>query len=120
MCLNWKVAAGLAAVALAAWFLAPNLAALAIPLAGVALCLASKLFLLRRLHGRRCDARTGAADPLAVGRADEGSLPGLRARLASLRAEEARLAAEVARLEAAGQSAAPGGGAAVPAAPGRA
>jgi hypothetical protein len=118
MCLNWKVAAGLVVVALGAWALAPNLASVAVPLLAVALCLGSKLFLMRRMHGRWCTARSTASGSSAAETAVETSVPSLRARLASLRVEERRLAAELARLEA-DPPPEPGARASAPAAPGR-
>lgn len=50
-CLNWKVIAGLALVALGVWALAPNLIGVALPVLIVLACPLSMLFMMRSMNG---------------------------------------------------------------------
>ena len=100
ICLNWKVVAGLAAVGLGTWVLAPNLFSVALPLLIVLACPISMLLMMRGIGGGRCAAR-GAAESEPAG----GELTDTE-RLARLRREHAAIAGEIADLEGAvGQTA---------------
>lgn len=98
-CLNWKVLAGLAAVGLAVWVLAPGLAAGAIPLLIVLVCPLSMLLMMRGMHGEESSVH-GRTEP--TNRAQASSvqeLPEFKTRRAELEAERQTLSREIARLE---------------------
>jgi hypothetical protein len=99
MCLDWRVAVGLAVLALTAGIVVPGPGAMAIPLLGVVVCLASKRFIIRRMHGPWCTVRMVAADPPSNEMGSRRSLLALQARLLSVRAEEDYLRREIARLQ---------------------
>ncbi len=99
MCLNWKVVAGLAALGLAIWVVAPGLVAAALPLLLLAACPLSMLLMgasMARGHG------TAAAGQTQATAASEAA--SLRAELEGLRAREAALAARIGALEGAAAS----------------
>lgn len=106
-CFNWKVYAGLGAVALGVLALAPGQFWGVLPLLIVAACPISMLLMMRGMQGGQCatqPATEGAtvtqAAPASVGR--EAQLAELRERLTAVQARRDELAAEVARLETAG------------------
>jgi len=68
-CFNWKVVAGLAAVGLGVWLLAPEVAAGLLPVLLVACCPLSMLLMLRRVSPARGTSRSKPA-VAAVGRGD--------------------------------------------------
>lgn len=104
MCLNWKVVAGLAAIGLAIWAVAPGFVAAALPILVLAACPLSMLAMgvaMAKGHGtaERQQAPAGASET-----------PALRQELEAVRAREAALAARIRALEGAGPShAAPDG-----------
>ena len=51
MCFNWKVVAGLAAVGVGVWAVAPNLLGAALPLLIIAACPLSMFFMMRGMGG---------------------------------------------------------------------
>jgi len=102
MCLNWKVIAGLAAVGLGAWVVAPNLVGAALPLLILAACPLSMLVLMRGMRGGQCASQAVQASPPArTGLTREEQLAELKADLAGARAQQEAVAGEIARLEAA-------------------
>lgn len=91
MCLNWKVIAGVAAVGVGVYFVAPELAAAALPILLLAICPLSMAFMMwgmQRGQGRE-------------GRASQEADAGLtrEEHLARLRTEEADLAGRIGELE---------------------
>lgn len=102
MCLNWKVLAGLAVVALAVVVVAPQYIWAALPLLIVAACPLSMLFMMRGMHGM------GTKSP-APGIPHNAQLPELPSRLSSLQAEQEAIADQVAELERTHETAMDGG-----------
>src|SRR5260221_13876157 len=79
LCLNWKVIAGLAIVALGVWVLAPQLLAAALPVLILAACPLSMLLMMRAMgtmNGMNGMNGMGAAD----GADTANTLPGSGAR----------------------------------------
>ena len=103
LCLNWKVLAGLAAVGVGIWTVAPNLVGAALPLLLLAACPLSMLFMMRGMGGGQCAAQPNAAptsEPAIAGMPREEQIAVLKAQLAGVEARQRALAEEVARLEA--------------------
>lgn len=107
MCFNWKVVAGLAAVGVGIWVVAPSLLVAALPLLLVAACPLSMFFMMRGMGGGQCANQPQAAQQLAAagGRERTGftgdePLAELKGRAAGLQAQHAAIAREIARLEA--------------------
>src|SRR5438445_13698988 len=99
MCMNWKVLAGLAGVALVLWLVAPNAALGILPLLAFLACPLSMVFMMRAMHGGRADSyerRPGASQPIDSG---GHGLAELKGRQADLRIEQESIATEIARLE---------------------
>jgi len=110
ICLNWKVLAGLVAVGVGVWAMAPNLIGAAVPLLLVAACPLSMLFMMRGMGDMGGRQATGQPRQtmLATAPAEQrpaGSLAELQARSAALAARHARIAREIAHLEAEGSPA---------------
>jgi hypothetical protein len=104
MCFNWKVVAGLAAVGVGIWAVAPNLIGAAVPLLLVAFCPLSMVFMMRGMGGGQCANQPQQATPTAtaVGQQPAGSLAELKARSVELQSRHEEIAREIARLEAEG------------------
>lgn len=104
LCLNWKVAAGLAAVGLGIWAVAPGLIGVALPLLLVAACPLSMLFMARGMQGGPCAAqpeRQAQAERLvAAGGPREQQLAELKVHLAATQAQQEAIAHQIAWLEA--------------------
>ncbi|WP_207957271.1 DUF2933 domain-containing protein [Rubrobacter tropicus] len=94
MCLNWKVIAGLAALGVGTYVVAPNLAAAALPLLLLAICPLSMVLMMWGMQ------RGGGAEgraPREVNEADAGLTR--EEHLARLRTEQADLAGRIGELE---------------------
>ena len=105
MCLNWRVVAGLAVVAIGVWVFAPHLIGAALPLLIVAACPLSMLVMMRgmgNMGGARRPESTAQprwADPRAAGEYNhEQRLADLHTRVASIQAEQDAIAREIAAL----------------------
>lgn len=97
MCINWKIVAGLSAVGLGVWAVAPNLIGAAVPLLLLAACPLSMLFMMKgmgAMGGRQSASRPEqVSQPMPVaGTRDE--------QLAQLKARHAAIAREIAQLDA--------------------
>ena len=92
MCLNWKVVAGLAVVALAVVVVAPQYIWAALPLLIVAACPLSMLFMMRGMHGMSTKSP-------APGIPHDAQLPELQSRLTSLQADQEVITGQIAELE---------------------
>jgi hypothetical protein len=100
MCLNWRIVAGLAAVGLGIWVVAPNLLAGAIPLLLLAACPLSMLIMMRGMQGSQCAStpqQVARPAPVAQTRAEQ--LADLKAQLAGLQVQHAAIAREIVALE---------------------
>lgn len=92
MCLNWKVAAGLAVLGVIVWVVAPRSILVVLPLLLVAACPLSMLFMMRGMRGGQCQAPAG-------GPTHDVQLPELQSRLLSVQAEQEAIASQIAELE---------------------
>ena len=107
MCFNWKVLAGLAAVGLAVWLVAPNLVGAALPLLILAACPLSMLLMGRGMQGSHCSTpqQPGepgeASQPTGVRLTRDEQLAELKAQHAILQIRQQALGREIAELEAA-------------------
>lgn len=106
MCLNWKVVAGLAVVAVIIGIIAPQLLLGAIPLLIVAACPLSMLFMMRGMHRgqspqvQQPSLYTKQENSSALeGPADEERVAFLKAQLAQTEAHQQELARQIADLE---------------------
>lgn len=90
MCLNWKVIAGVAAVGIGIWAMAPGLVAGIAPLLIFAICPLSMWLMMRGMSGTM--GSKASASPGATGPSGPGDL-------AALKAEHARVAAKLEALE---------------------
>ena len=102
MCLNWKVIAGLAALGVGTYVVAPNLAAAAVPLLLLAIC---PLSMVLMMWGMQRGGGTEGRAPREVDEADAGLTR--EEHLARLRTEQADLAGRIGELE---QDGPPAGG----------
>ena len=88
LCLNWKVVAGLAVVAVVVGVLAPQLLLGAIPLLILAACPLSMLFMMGGMQGKREQQSAAAVSSSHVeGPTREEQIARLQAQLAALSAE---------------------------------
>lgn len=103
MCFNWKVVAGLAAVGVGVWAVAPNLAGAVLPLLFVAACPLSMLFMMRGMQGMRggaCETKPAERQATAAdGRTRGERVAALKAELAGVQERQDVIAGELARLE---------------------
>ena len=108
MCFNWKVLAGLAAVGLGIWVVAPNLIGAALPLLLLAACPLSMVFMMRGMQGGQCSMpsqqsespkQAGRTASVRLTRAEQ--LTELKAQLAIVQTRQQAIAREIAELEAA-------------------
>ena len=100
MCLNWRVLAGLAAVGLGVWVVAPNLVWTALPLLLLAACPLSMLFMMRGMQGGQCASQPAqATHPVGVAGTREEQLAELKAQLGDVQGQQAAIAREIAELE---------------------
>ncbi|MFL5802846.1 MAG: DUF2933 domain-containing protein [Roseiflexaceae bacterium] len=86
ICLNWRVIAGLAAVGVGIWVVAPNLVWAAVPVLVVLACPLSMLFMMRGMGSGQCATQLEQEH-----RPYEGQLVDLRARHAAIAGEIAEL-----------------------------
>lgn len=97
MCLNWKVLAGLVALGIGIWVVAPNLVVAAAPLLLFAACPLSMWLMMRAMSGgQHKDATEPPGTPAPAQEATETARP---RDLAALKAQHARLTAELDALE---------------------
>jgi hypothetical protein len=102
LCFNWKVVAGLAAVGLGIWIVAPDLIGPAISLLLLAACPLSMLLMMRGMSGSQCaTVSTSQAARPQVQLTDQEQLIDLKAQLAILQTRQQALARGIAELEAA-------------------
>lgn len=102
MCFNWKVLAGLAAVGIGIWAVAPNLAGAALPLLLLAACPLSMLFMARGMQGGQCSTSTQprqTGQPAGVRLTREEQLAELKAQLVIAQTQQVAIAREIAELE---------------------
>lgn len=98
-CLNLKVIAGLAALGLGIWALAPGLALAAAPFLLFLACPISMWLMMRGMNGSS-QSEPAAGDRVSTNASVAGeSLPELKARLARLDAEQEAIARAVSRQE---------------------
>lgn len=88
MCLNWKVAVGLAAVAGGVYVFAPGLFAAALPVLFLALCPLSMVLMMSAMSGNKGDATRQSQSPAVPGGPTRVDTDGLEAELRRLQAEE--------------------------------
>ena len=105
MCFNWKVIAGLSAVGVGVWVVAPNLIGVALPLLVVLACPISMFLMMRGMGGGQCATRPGQEQPAAL--RSEGArltrdeqLVELKAQLAKLQGQQQAIAHEISGIEA--------------------
>src|SRR5947209_17695039 len=104
MCLNWKVIAGLAVVALLVLVVAPQFIWAALPILLVAACPLSMLFMMRGMSG---NGNATASQPSqmqgeqlpAVGLTRDEHLAALKSRMSNMQAEQEDLARQIAEVE---------------------
>jgi len=102
MCFNWKVIAGLSAVGLGIWVVAPSFVGAALPLLLVLACPLSMLFMMRSMGGSQCASQgSQVRQPSTAGLTREEQLAELKAQLSSIKAEHDTLAREIGDMEAA-------------------
>jgi hypothetical protein len=82
-CLNWKVIAGLAAVGIGIYFVAPNLVAAALPILVLAICPLSMLLMMWGMQGGHSEDQQ-ASQEVDAGLTREEHLTRLRWRQAAL------------------------------------
>lgn len=100
MCFNWKVLAGLAAVGVGIWIIAPNLAAAALPLLIVLACPLSMLLMMRGMQGGQCGAQPAEpSPPISNALTREEQLAALTSQLATLQTQQAAIARDISELE---------------------
>ncbi len=94
MCLDWRVIAGLAAVALGVWVLAPDLVGTALPLLLLAACPLSMLVMVPlMMRGTRAGRRDAAPHQATRDSRTRDE------RLAELKAQQDAITREIGRLE---------------------
>ena len=109
MCFNWKVIAGLSAVGLGIWVVAPNVIGVALPLLVVLACPISMLLMMRGMGGGQCATRPAGAvraeqqaalRPESTRLTRDAQLVELKAQLAKLQRQQQAIAREISGLEA--------------------
>ena len=101
MCLNWRVVAGLAAVGLGVWIVAPQLVAAVLPLLVLAACPLSMVFMMRAMQGHRTSPHVeGVKQPADASIAAADRVSELKSQLAQIDARSAAIQKEIAQLEA--------------------
>lgn len=104
MCLNWKVVAGLAVVAVFVLVVAPQFIWAALPLLLVAACPLSMLVMMWGMHRGQSPAQTAQmGQPQSEGRTRQEQIARLEAQLASTQAQLETLARETAETARAGE-----------------
>ena len=103
MCFNWKVLAGLAAVGVGIYVVAPELTLSALPLLLLAACPLSMLFMMKGMggmQGGQCSTQ-GQQGQQAVGQplSREEQLAQLRAQLQSVGEQQTALARQIEQLQ---------------------
>jgi len=102
MCLNWKVIAGLSALGLGIWVVAPSLVGAALPVLLVLACPLSMLFMMRGMGGSQCASQgSQARRPATTGLTREQQLAEMKTQLATIKAEHDTIANEIGEMEAA-------------------
>lgn len=118
MCMNWKVIAALATVAVGLFvFLSPAMALAAVPFLLIAICPLSMLVMMKTMGNMRQNAHPGAATGTQVGAATAGGaqqspcctsgkplskeeqVAQLQVQLRDMQAQQERLGAQLAQLE---------------------
>lgn len=104
MCLNWKVIAGLAGVALLVLVVAPQFLGVALPILIVAACPLSMLFMMRGMsgNGNQTVSQPAQMQGDQVSAADltrDEHLAELKSRLSSVQAEQEAIASHIAEIE---------------------
>ena len=95
MCLNWKMIAGLAAVSVGTYALAPDLAAAALPVLLLAICPLSMMFMMKGMqHGQNAQGDRG--EPDAGASAEDLDRDG---QITRLREQRESLSARISELE---------------------
>lgn len=108
MCFNWKVLAGLGAVGLGVFVVAPSLAWTALPFLLLAACPISMLFMMRGMQGGRCSQQAEPeTQPGAAASSRHQQLAELEAQLARVHAQYEAISSKIAQLE--GAAVSPGG-----------
>ena len=98
MCLNWKVAAALAAAVAAVWVFAPKVAVGVAPLLLIAVCPLSMLLMMATMRGGHQD--TSPDHPGGLDTApSERRLAELKSQMSEVQARQDSLANEIRRLE---------------------
>ena len=112
MCFNWKVLAGLAAVGVGIYVVAPDMVVGALPLLLLAACPLSMLLMGRGMAGGQCSTQTQpsapperAGQPVAVQLTRAEQLAELKAQMTILEVRQRAIAREIADLELAGGTA---------------
>ncbi len=84
MCLNWRVLAGLGAVGVGIYLVAPNLVAAALPILLLAVCPLSMLLMMKGMQGSQYEAQERQALQEETGLTREEQVARLRTRQATL------------------------------------
>lgn len=92
-CLNWKVIAGLAAVGIGIYAVAPGLVAAALPILLLAICPLSMMFMMKGMQGNQ-GGDGGRQEPQ-----EAGASPTREGELARLRTQQVALADRIGALE---------------------
>ena len=107
-CVNWKVIAGLAAVGLGVWIVAPGMVRGVVPLLIVAICPLSMLFVMRGMMAGQDTLQSQCSAPAERTRQRRGGALTRKERLAALQEQLSHvhvqydaIAHEIAQLEAA-------------------
>lgn len=98
LCFDWKVLAGLAAVGVGVWVVAPGWVGAALPLLLLAACPLSMLLMMRGRQGAQCAPQAAPPPPPALTRDEQ--VAELKAQLATVQAQQEALAQQIAALEA--------------------
>ncbi len=104
ICLNWRVLAGLAAVGVGIWVIAPQLIWKSLPILLLAACPLSMLLMMRGMRKSMPDhqsfvAPTSAGEPVGIELAPDPKLAELKTRLTSLQVQQEALSRQISELE---------------------